>query len=88
MSFKLLRAAQTLNYHRDGLTEVLREEFPVGAVVSWVKNGPNIQKGVVDSHGYGDRIKVVNQKTKKCIWICSCHIIEAYAAVRRERSNG
>lgn len=57
------------------LSSILKEEYPVGATVTWEKNGIHI--GEVVANAYGDRIKVWNSHTDKEYWIYAYCIVNA-----------
>lgn len=74
MSQKLRYALQQVKKAKDELREVLKQQYPVGSVIEWVKidqlGRQKIHTGQVTMHGYeGTRIKVKNWKSGCEYWI-------------------
>ena len=54
---------------------VMRNEYPIGADVSWRRNG--LHHGTVIRHGRMGGIKVRNSKTNREPWIAAYDIVNA-----------
>ncbi|MFN7010072.1 MAG: hypothetical protein ACK4PN_08565 [Allorhizobium sp.] len=73
---RLLLAKDTLRTAARDLEKTVRDLYPVGFPIEWV-SGLHRQRGFVESHGYGDRLFVRNERTGKQVRIYSSAIIEA-----------
>lgn len=75
MSKALARALTDRSKAEAQVDRILKRDYPPGAEVVWKKNG--IHKGIVIQNGYGDRIKVKNERTNREFWVYAYTIIEA-----------
>ncbi len=79
MSINLKAARARLLDAEKNLERTLREEYPVGASIRWSRSPEDktvrIQHGVVYSHAYRDRIRVLNSRTEKCMFIYAYNIV-------------
>ncbi len=71
---QLAEALRQKRKAQDNVASVMRQEYPIGAPISWDRNG--IHDGKVVSHGYQDRIKVRNSHTGNEFWIDAAIIVE------------
>lgn len=78
MSESLVRALDRRLLAERDVMEILRRDYPVGHRVAWERSG--VHEGIVVSHGYDDRIKVRNTRTRKEFWIYAFHIVNAMAS--------
>ena len=62
---KLLKQREQICHEID---RAWRKEFPIGSFVSWMV-GKHRQTGIVSMHGHTERMKVVNERTCKELWI-------------------
>lgn len=65
-----LRKAET------AMWEALRHNYPVKAPIKWYWRGATVQTGFVEHHGFGDRIKVCNERTGNSTWIHAYNVAE------------
>lgn len=81
MSKKLKRAMAAVDAAQAALAKTLKEEYPIGAAISWVKEDQIGREfncsGTVIEHGYGDRIRVENRRTGTEYWIHAWRICRA-----------
>ena len=68
MNAKLKRAIRSVQASEEKLGSVMRTDYPVGGRVRWGRGGYT-QRGEVIMHGYQDRLKVLNHKTGRELWI-------------------
>jgi hypothetical protein len=66
--FRLARAA------RD---KAFRAAYPIGSEVEWLTRGRYLQRGSVVMYGHADRVKVLNAKTDREVWITGYDIRQA-----------
>ena len=71
-----LKACKASQLADSAVEFTLRQAFPSGHAVRWL-HGINLQYGWVQTHGYGDRLKVHNDRTDRDVWIHGWQIREA-----------
>jgi hypothetical protein len=75
MSERLMKARAVVRAAEQLAEQVLREDYPAGGFVRWLRNGAH--QGTVMWHGVGDRIRVKNAATGKSLWITAGDICRA-----------
>lgn len=77
MSKNVIQAIESERKARGRLTAAMGRDYPEGAPVRWKKHG--IQEGTViwNRQPGQTRIKVLNYRTGKELWITAWHIAEA-----------
>jgi hypothetical protein len=78
MSKALARAIDCRDKAERRVDLVLKRDYPPETSLKWMRNG--LHEGVVIQNGYGDRIKVKNDRTGKELWIYAWNITEAQKA--------
>lgn len=66
---KLTRLVKQGRLYEEELIRVIQAAWPVGSRITWNGKGPFPQSGSVVMHGYGNRLKVRNERTNKEYWI-------------------
>lgn len=57
------------------IERILRRHYRLGGPISWTI-GDRVQRGRVEQHGYGDKIKVENDRTGRSYWIYAFRIVD------------
>lgn len=83
MSERLIQARAAVRAAEQQLEKVLREDYPVGGAVRWLRNGAH--QGEVLWHGFADRLRVKNAASGKSLWIiagdiCRAHLVDGEKA--------
>ena len=75
MSAALRSMLQKRRLAEEAVAEILKRDYRIGDDVEWTVNGVHFGKVVM--HGYGDRVKVENEKSGRQRWITAAQICEA-----------
>ena len=72
---RLKDALRALQEAEHDMWDALKREYPLKAPIKWLVRGVSVQSGFVVKHGFGDRIKVCNERSGSSPWIHAYQII-------------